>query len=109
MRIRFHFDEHIPASVAAGLRRRGIDVTTTIEAGLVAADDRMQLAFAAASERVLVTHDADFLRLHAQGVAHTGIAYCRSGELPAGVMQRRLALIHELLTPQEMAGRIEFL
>lgn len=84
-------------------------MTTTVEAGLVGADDQTQLAFAAASGRVLVTHDADFLRLDAEGVAHAGIVYCPQGELPAGEVQRRLALIHDLLTPQEMAGRIEFL
>jgi len=84
-------------------------VTTTVEAGLVGADDRTQLAFAAASGRALVTHDADFLRLDAEGVTHAGIVYCRQGELPAGEVQRGLALIHDLLTPQEMVGRIEFL
>lgn len=42
MPVRFHLDEHIPASVAAGLRRRGIDVTTTIEAGLVGVEDQTQ-------------------------------------------------------------------
>jgi len=37
--IRFLLDEHIPASLAAGLRRRKIDVTTTAEAGLIGAED----------------------------------------------------------------------
>jgi predicted nuclease of predicted toxin-antitoxin system len=72
--IRFHLDEHIPASIAAGLRRRGIDASTSAESGLLAADDPAQLAFAASSGRVLVTHDADFLRLHADGATHAGIA-----------------------------------
>ena len=30
----FHLDEHMHPAIAAGLRRRGIDVTTTFEAGL---------------------------------------------------------------------------
>jgi predicted nuclease of predicted toxin-antitoxin system len=58
--IRFHLDEHISASIAAGLRRRGIDVSTAAEAGLASADDAAQLAFAISSGRVLVTQDADF-------------------------------------------------
>jgi hypothetical protein len=37
--IRFHLDEHISARIAAGLRRRHIDVTTAAEAGLAGADD----------------------------------------------------------------------
>ncbi len=109
MPIRFRLDEHIPASIAAGLRRRAIDVTTTVEAGLVGADDRAQLAFAAASGRVLVTHDAGFLRLHREGSPHMGIAYGRQGAASLGEVLRRLVLIHDLLTPEEMADRIEYL
>jgi hypothetical protein len=38
-RIRYHLDEHIARAVAVGLRSRGIDLTTTVDAGLTAADD----------------------------------------------------------------------
>ena len=109
MRIRFHLDEHISANIAAGLRRRQIDATTAADAGLVGSDDVAQFGFAVSSGRVLVTHDADFLRLHAEGVAHAGIAYCRQQATSMGEMVRRLALIHDLLLPEEMVGRVEFL
>ena len=33
-RIRFHLDEHVDPAIATALRRAGIDVTTTVEAGL---------------------------------------------------------------------------
>jgi hypothetical protein len=33
-RIRFHLDEHVDPAIATALRRAGIDVTTTNEAGL---------------------------------------------------------------------------
>jgi len=109
MPIRFHLDEHISTSIAAGLRRRGIDVTTTAEAGLLSADDAAQLAFAASHSRVMVTHDADFLRLHAEGTLHAGIAYCLVGALTAGELLRGLVLIYDLLSAEEMENRIEFL
>lgn len=32
--IRFHMDENVNTAIADGLRRRGIDVTTTAKAGL---------------------------------------------------------------------------
>jgi hypothetical protein len=32
--IRYHLDEHIATAVAVGLRSRGIDVTTTLDAQL---------------------------------------------------------------------------
>ena len=109
MRLRFHLDEHIPLGIATGLRRRGVDVTCTAEVGLAAARDEEQLAFARESGRVLVTHDADFLRLNASGISHSGIAYCRQGSLTIGEMLRRLVLIYDLLSAEEMLGRVEFL
>ena len=74
MPIRFHLDEHISANISAALRRRNIDVTTAAEAGLAGADDATQLAYAAVAGRVMVTQDADFLRLHAEGAAHACFA-----------------------------------
>ena len=38
-KLRFHLDEHVPRAVAQGLRRRGIDVTTSTEAELLAQAD----------------------------------------------------------------------
>jgi predicted nuclease of predicted toxin-antitoxin system len=109
VKIRFHFDEHVPASVAAALRRRGIDLTTTGEAELLGATDQEQLSFALATRRVFVTHDADFLRLHQQGAAHAGIAFCAQGSLSVAQLIRSLLLVHDLLVAEEIAGHVEFL
>jgi len=38
-------DENVNGAIADGLRRRGLDVTTTPEEGLIGADDEEQLAF----------------------------------------------------------------
>jgi uncharacterized protein DUF5615 len=43
--IRLHLDENCPRALAVGLRRRGIDVTTTPEAGLLEATDEEQTAY----------------------------------------------------------------
>ena len=37
--IKYHLDEHIDSAVAAGLRLRGVDVTTTVEQELQGASD----------------------------------------------------------------------
>lgn len=84
-------------------------MTTAADAGLLGATDMAQLAFATSSGRVVVTQDDDFLRLHAQGVAHAGIAYCQQPSMSIGEMLRRVVLIHDLLSPEEMAGGVEFL
>lgn len=109
MPIRFHLDEHISAHVAAGLRRRNIDVTTAASVGLIGFSDVAHLEFSASTGRVLVTQDDDFLRLHALGIAHAGIAYCPPQSMSLGEMLRRVILIHDLLSPEEMASRVEFL
>ncbi len=72
--MKFHTDEHVPEAVALGLRRRGYDVTTTPQAGLLEVSDEEQLTHCRREERVMVCHDADMLRLAASGLPHNGIA-----------------------------------
>ncbi len=108
MRVRFHLDEHVPFAVAAGLRRRGANVTCVAEATLLVLADQDQLLFASLSGRVFVTHDADILRLHAAGVRHAGIIYCRQGALSIGEMLRRLKLVDDMLTREELSGQVEY-
>lgn len=42
-------------------------------------------------------------------MTHAGIAYCQQQSMPIGEMLRRVILIHDLLSAEEMAGRVEFL
>ncbi len=61
--IRFHLDEHVSHTIAHALRRRGVEVSTTTEAGLLGAEDEDQLAYTLLERRVLVTHDPDLIEL----------------------------------------------
>lgn len=107
--IRFHLDENANNAIAEGLRRRGIDVTTSVQVNLISASDEEQLAFAYAQGRVLFTQDRDFLELHYSGLNHSGIIYAIKGSLSTGEILKELILIWEVLTPQDMAGNIEYL
>jgi hypothetical protein len=107
--IRFHLDEHCPVALAEGLRRRGIDVTTTAEAGLLHAPDEDHLSYALAQGRVIFTQDADFLRLQASGAEHAGIAYCHQGARSLGELLQMLVLIWESIESEEMRNRVEYL
>ncbi len=107
--IRFHLDECCDPAIAAGLRRRGVDVTTSQEAGLLEAEDEEQAAYGLAENRVVFTHDPDFLRLQAAGVQHAGIVFRAKDTLSLGETIKRLVLIWEIYEPQEMTGRVEFL
>jgi Domain of unknown function (DUF5615) len=91
------------------LRRRGIDVTTSADAGLIGAEDREQLRFAVSESRVIVTHDDDFTRLQAEGAVHAGICYCHKDKHSLGDLVRILILAHECFTEDEMRGHLEFI
>jgi predicted nuclease of predicted toxin-antitoxin system len=106
--IRFHLDEHVPHAIANGLRRLGIDVTTSTETCLIEATDAAQLAYGLAHGRVIVTQDDDFLALAASGVPHAGLAYCAPSSRTIEIIGF-LELIWEVYEPNEMIGRIEFL
>jgi predicted nuclease of predicted toxin-antitoxin system len=107
--IRYHLDENCDPRIASGLRAHGIDVTTTMDAGLLHAQDEEQLSHAHLENRVIFTQDADFLRFHSAGVPHPGIAYCRPKTRSLGEIIRMLVLLWEVYDPGEMRGRIEFL
>jgi predicted nuclease of predicted toxin-antitoxin system len=107
--IRFYLDEHINPAIANGLRRRGIDVTTTADVGLQGTTDEEHLAFARAERRTIVTHDDDYLRLHQRGISHAGIVYCHQHTRSSGEMLRALILMWSVLSPEDMENHVEFL
>jgi predicted nuclease of predicted toxin-antitoxin system len=106
--MRFHLDEQVDSAVAVGLRRRGVDVSTTGDAQLIGASDERQLAFARTGDWVVVTQDADFLRLASGGMSHAGIVYARQGT-GVGRIVEHLMLIHLCLSEADMQDHIEFI
>lgn len=93
--MRFHLDEHVASAVAEGLRRRGVDVSTTAEVGLLHAADKQHVAHALEEDRVIFTQDVDFLRIAATGQPHAGIVYCPQEKRSIGEIIRFLTLMHE--------------
>jgi predicted nuclease of predicted toxin-antitoxin system len=67
------------------------------------------LAFALAEGRVIFTNDDDFLRLHDQSVPHPGIVYCHQQNRSVSEIIRALELLWEILEPDELANRVEFI
>lgn len=108
-RIRLHLDEQVDAAVALALRRRGVDVTTTPDVGLRSQSDQAQLAFARSADRVIVTGDVDFLRLHHRGLPHAGIAYYKTRDTTLRRLVRALVSLCESSTPQEIRGQVRYL
>ena len=81
--VRLYVDEDASESaVVAGLRARGVDLVTTVEANRCGASDAEQLEFATELGRVIYTFNAgDFARLHREylqaGRPHAGIGVIR--------------------------------
>jgi predicted nuclease of predicted toxin-antitoxin system len=108
-KIKFHLDENVANAVAQGLKRRGIDVTTTSEQSLISVSDKIQLEFAISQNRVIFTQDTDFLRMNQADSNHYGIVYSYQGNKSIGEIIKGLILIWELLEPSDMLGKVEFI
>ena len=113
--VRIYADEDAgETAVVRGLRARGLDVLTTIEAQQCGATDRGQLAFAVQQRRSIYTFNVrDFARLHREhlslGISHAGIIVLPDQRCSIGEKVRRLARLISSATAKEMVNRIEYL
>lgn len=105
----FHLDEHIDHAIAIALRSRGIDVTTTHDAGLMGVEDEAHLEYALREQRVIVTSDSDYLAFASHSIDHAGIAFVPGGSRSIGHIVRQLCLMNDCLEAADMAGKVEFL
>jgi hypothetical protein len=101
-------------ALVVGLRKRGVDILTALEAGTTKETDEQQLAFAAAQGRAIYSFNVgDFCRLHSQWLAeqrrHAGIVLARQQQFPVGEQMRRLVRLVGTLSEEEMRNRLEFL
>ncbi|HEY2412592.1 MAG TPA: DUF5615 family PIN-like protein [Pirellulaceae bacterium] len=109
MELKFHLDESVAHAIAQGLVMRGVDVTTSTDAELLGVADKTQFDHAVKSERALVTHDQDFLRIAAENSDHPGIAYCPPEHRSIGQIVLRLMHLWRTVSAEQMRGRIEYL
>jgi hypothetical protein len=101
-------------AVVQGLRLRGIDILTTVEAGRSRATDEAQLAFAAAQGRAIYTFNVgDFARHHGdylvKRILHHGVIVIPDQRYSVGEKIRRVAELLRRLSAEEMMNRMEYL
>ena len=112
-RIKIYTNESVSTAVAEGLRRRGIDAQSCRDAGNYGLTDEQQLDYARRNCFVVFTHDDDFLKLNVEyvihGKEHTGIIYAHQRSLNVGDCIRRIKIIVDILSSQEMKNHVEFL
>jgi hypothetical protein len=106
--VRFYLDEHIPPTVAEGLRDRGIEMWTVKQVEMLGADDVELRSFAQQNNGVFVTHDDDFLRLVSEGHPHSGLVYVPR-ERTIGEMIRDLRRLTTVFAEAHPTDRVEFL
>jgi len=109
MAITLHLDENVHATLADALRRRGIDVTTPFDAGLVGASDEKHLEFARKHGRAVMTHDPDLLRLHVRGEQHAGIAFCHARKYSLRQLISVLSRFAVSANASDIIGRVKYL
>ena len=106
-------DHHVPAAITAELRRRGIDVLTAQEDGSDQLDDDLLLERAGQLDRVLFSQDRDLLRIANErlgsGRDFNGLVYAHQLSITIGQAIHDLELLAQVLDPQDIRNRIEFL
>ena len=102
-------DEHVRFDVINGLRLQGIDVVSVQDLGLRGRPDPEVLSAAQQVGRIVYTSDTDFVRLSDSGVPHLGILFQPMRKYsPSGAINV-VSLACQVLSPEEMANRVEFL
>ncbi len=110
MSLAFYFDQHVPRSIAIGLRRRGIDVLTAEEDHASDWPDARIIDRATELERIVFSCDADFLELTTQllsnGKSFCGVIYTHQLQITIGQAVRDLELIALVLSPDDVRNQV---
>ena len=107
--LRYLLDEHIPVAVADGLCRVGIDTVTAHDASRKGTGDADHLERCRIEGRVVVTHDQDYLQMHAAGMPHAGIVWIRFRKHSVGSTIELLELLSALHDTDDFENRLEYL
>jgi predicted nuclease of predicted toxin-antitoxin system len=110
--LRLYADECVDGRILAGLHRRGIDVVTAEEEGLLGATDEQQLERATTLGRALLTADRDFFAiatsLIARGESFPGVLFIQP-RATVGEAVRSIADAAKTLESAEILDRIEWI
>jgi Domain of unknown function (DUF5615) len=111
--LRLYMDVHVKAAITAGLRRRGLDVVTAQEDEGTRLEDVALLERATALQRVLFSQDDDLLAIararQTMAVFFVGLIYGHQLAATMGKYVLDLEMICQVLNPEDMANRIEYL
>jgi hypothetical protein len=112
--IAFYADENVDQRIVHGLRRRGVDVLTAQEAGLLGTiPDVQHLEFAITRAQALLTADTDLLEIadqwNAQGRPLQGVVFYHQRWTTIGHVVREAHGIAHGLAPDDVRSRVIFI
>lgn len=112
-RLKIFTDENVDIRVSTGLRKRGVNVFSTIEKGLIGIPDIEHFKNASSKKAVIFTHDHHFIEIAKaftkKGKSHWGVIFVQMDKLSVGECIKRLSLYADILSADEMKDQIEFL
>lgn len=106
---RFYLDENVNPIIADQLKLHGIDVITARDLDSLGDDDPSHLARATRLERILCTHDQDFLKMATQNIEHSGIIFAEQYGATIGGWVRALRKIHAEYTPEDLKSLVTYI
>jgi predicted nuclease of predicted toxin-antitoxin system len=107
-RIKIYADESVNIAIVEGLKRRGVLAFSAKDLGKLGLTDEEQLEIAAQKQAVILTNDADFIKI-ALHKKHLGIIYVHQRKMTIGECVKRLRIIAETQTAQQMNNQLIFL
>lgn len=107
--ISLYLDENLCPKIAQQLRLRGIDAVCVRDLGFLGDEDSHHLSRATRLNRVLVTTDADFLRIAQDGQEHAGIVFGIQQNHTMGDWVKKLEILCFVYTAADMANHVEYL
>ncbi|MBS3138179.1 DUF5615 family PIN-like protein [Candidatus Woesearchaeota archaeon] len=89
------------------MKKRGIDIITARDAGMLNKDDSAQFLFAKKQKRAIVTHDTDFLML-LDNTEHTGLIFFTQ-QLPIGEAIDAIELVYLEYSAEDLINTVLFI
>lgn len=111
--LRIYADENVNPAIVHGLRRRGVQAWSAVEAGNLGLSDEEQLEYSTKEKATLFTHDSDLISIATKwvkaGHEHYGVIYVYQDSLSIGQCIQRLKDYADLLRAEDLKNRVEFL
>jgi predicted nuclease of predicted toxin-antitoxin system len=110
MAVGLYTDVHISRALISALRRRGVDVLSSVEDDTRRFQDTKLLDRATELGRILYTQDDDLaVRRIRAGVHFSGVIYSHQLRSPVGKCVQDLEIIAKTIEPEDLAGILEFI